>query len=200
MKTLGDHLHDLIDNGLEAGADKIMARMEITGEGILKVSIRDNGKGIPETVLNQVTDPFFTTRTTRRMGLGLALIHQNSLDFGGEMSLSSVEGEGTELSFSWDLCHIDCLPCGNLPEICTLLMAINDDVLFDFRLETTDSSDIFSSTEIKAAIHPFSLREPEVAPAVQEYATSVFYAFISKYISYSFQHKSEHKKQKNDQG
>ena len=72
MRELSLHIMDIIENGIEAGADLIHLSIEEDHEkNLLRITISDNGQGIPEALLEKVMDPFYTTRTTRRVGLGL---------------------------------------------------------------------------------------------------------------------------------
>ena len=84
MKDISFHILDIVQNSLHAGADKIVIEMiENTKEGTLKLTITDNGSGMDQEMLDQVTDPFFTSSTTKKVGLGLPLLKQNAEQTGG---------------------------------------------------------------------------------------------------------------------
>lgn len=116
MEDLSLHLLDLVENSLNAGAN--LVEIDIDEQPLadrMTVTINDNGKGMDAQTLARASDPFFTTRTTRRIGLGLSLIKANAEAWGGGMELSSAPGVGTRLHFWFQLGHIDRQPLGDWP-------------------------------------------------------------------------------------
>jgi len=181
MKNLSDHIHDLVENSISAGAMLIKVSMEICTDSFLRCSIVDNGKGINKDELDMVTHPFYTKRKTRSQGLGLAFIDQNSTATGGEFSIDSEPGIGTELRFSWNLRHIDCLPCGDLSEIFISLMRACQDVGFEFLLRLNTEKVIWSSKEISESIYPLSLYNSEIRDGVRGYLETTSKAFYREW-------------------
>ena len=96
MKDISFHILDIVQNSLHAGADKIVIEMiENTKEGTLTLTITDNGSGMDQRMVDQVTDPFFTSSTTKKVGLGLPLLKQNAEQTGGVFEVSSELNKGT---------------------------------------------------------------------------------------------------------
>ena len=109
MKELSLHILDIVKNTVTAGASHIDLKLEETAEQILTITIADDGKGMSPEFLASVTDPFTTTRTTRKVGLGLPLYRMAAEQTGGSFSIESVEGEGTTVTAVFHRDHLDCL-------------------------------------------------------------------------------------------
>ena len=99
MEDLSLHVLDIAENSIAAGASHVEIRVrESRREDRLSIEIIDNGRGMSEDMLQKATDPFFTTRTTRRVGLGLSLFEQAAKRAGGEFKIASCPGAGTKVT------------------------------------------------------------------------------------------------------
>ncbi|GAO30121.1 ATP-binding protein [Geofilum rubicundum] len=115
MKDVSQHLLDIVGNSLRAGASLIEVGMEILErEEALVLSIRDNGCGMSPEMVATVTDPFITSRSTRKVGLGLPFLKMNAEQTGGSIKVESEEGKGTLVEARFYYHHIDCVPMGDL--------------------------------------------------------------------------------------
>lgn len=115
MRELADHILDLMRNSLEAGADEIeLEVVEDEGEDLLLISVRDNGRGFAPAALARATDAFYTTRTTRKFGLGLALLQCTCEQAGGTVEVISQPGHGATVRAQMRLSHLDRPPLGEL--------------------------------------------------------------------------------------
>ncbi len=170
MRDLSLHLLDLAQNSITAGASLVTIRIRITAEGILTMVLEDNGKGMSAELLERVTSPFATTRTTRKVGLGIPMMKENAEKAGGSFRLESEPGKGTKLTAVLDTRNIDCLPLGDLTGTLLSLMLTNPltpDFLFEG--ETAQGSCSFDTREVRAALGsdiPFN--EPSVALWLKE--------------------------------
>ena len=178
MRELSLHIMDIIENGLGAGADLItLSIVEDKKKNWLKITITDNGSGIPEEMQEKVLDPFFTTRTTRRVGLGLSLIREASRRCNGEFNIKSKEGEGTEVSVSFELNHIDLAPMGNMASSLTALIMGNPDVDFVYTHEVDGNIFHLDTRQIREELEGLPLNHPEVikylASVIQESLTDL---------------------------
>ena len=108
------HVLDIVQNSIKAGAKLIAVSFVRSPDGILTFTVKDDGCGMSPEFLARVTDPFTTTRTTRRVGLGIPMLKQSAEAAGGSFSLESEVGKGTVISASFDLRNIDCIPMGEL--------------------------------------------------------------------------------------
>jgi hypothetical protein len=150
MKELSLNILDIVQNSIRAKADEIsVAISESVSNDSYEISITDNGTGIPTAILKNVTDPFITTRTKRRMGMGLALLKYHAEITGGKVEIKSEEGKGTEVKATFSYKHIDRQPLGDIVGVLLILMASNEKVNFIYRHITEKGEYRFSSGETK---------------------------------------------------
>jgi len=157
------HILDVVENAFNAGATLTVIKLEKDeGKDILKLTISDNGSGISEDLLPKVTDPFYTTRTSRRVGLGLALLRQSAEQTDGSFKIESTYGRGTEIVAEFGLSHIDRAPLGDmLSTLMTLIVGRPEvDILYIQKVGSTEF--VFDTREIKAALEGVPLSNPEV--------------------------------------
>jgi hypothetical protein len=163
VRELSLHIMDILENGLAAGATLIDLRVvESRKDNRLQIAIKDNGRGIPSHRLDEVTNPFFTTRTTRRVGLGLSLFSEAARRCKGEFHIESREGEGTEVSASFQLDHIDLAPMGDMAGSLTSLIMGNADVDFVYVHEVNGQTFRLDTREVKRELDGLPINHPEV--------------------------------------
>jgi len=115
MRELALHILDVVENALEAGASRVEVGIDEDMEADrMTISIRDNGRGMPADVVPRVLDPFFTTRTTRHVGLGLPLLAAAAQRCEGDLRVESWPGAGTSVTASFRHGHLDRAPLGNV--------------------------------------------------------------------------------------
>ncbi len=170
MRDLSLHLLDLVQNSITAGATLIRIGLTLDDKGMLTLVLTDDGKGMNPALLAEVTSPFTTTRTTRKVGLGIPLMKENTEKAGGRFSLDSEEGKGTTLTAVLDTRNIDCLPLGDLEGTLLSLLLTNPlrpEFLFEGKTPKGECS--FDTREIRAALgNDIPLNEPAVAGWLQE--------------------------------
>jgi hypothetical protein len=150
MKELSLNILDIVQNSIRATADEITIEIrESVRDDLFRITIIDNGTGIPEEILSDVTDPFVTTRTKRRMGLGLPLLKYHAELTGGKLEISSVTGVGTEIIADFSFRHIDRQPLGDIVGVIMLLIAANEKINFIYVHITEKGQYRFSSLETK---------------------------------------------------
>jgi hypothetical protein len=160
---------DVAENGLTAGADLIeISIAEKEEEGILEIRIKDNGRGMPEDRVEQACDPFFTTRTTRRVGLGLSLFEEAARRSGGRFDIRSVEGKGTEVLASFQLHHIDRAPLGDMIKTMLSLIVGNPMADFAYTHNVDGKSFQLDTRKIKAELEGVPIHHPEVIKYLSE--------------------------------
>ena len=170
MRDLSLHLLDLAQNSITAGASLVTVRLTLGEDRMLTMELIDNGKGMSPELLARVTSPFATTRTTRKVGLGIPMMKENAEKAGGTFKLESEEGKGTTLTCSMDTGNIDCLPLGHLSGTLLSLMLTNPlfpDFLFEGKSPKGEGS--FDTREVRQALGsdiPFN--EPSVAAWLKE--------------------------------
>ena len=145
MKELSLNILDIAQNSVKAGAKNIEILIDETAE-IMKISVNDDGCGMTPEFLASVTDPFTTTRTTRKVGLGVPLLKMEAEQTGGSFEISSATAEmseehGTKLSATFNKTSIDFIPLGDIiGTICVLIQGIGD---YDYCFRhTTESGEV----------------------------------------------------------
>jgi hypothetical protein len=124
MEDLSLHILDVVENSLAASASRIEIRIvEDTARDVLSLEIADNGKGMDAQAQGKALDPFFTTRTTRRVGLGLPLLAQAAQEAGGSIDVASEPGRGTTVKAEFRLSHPDLKPLGDVAETLRTILA-----------------------------------------------------------------------------
>lgn len=149
MIELSLNILDIVQNSIKAGASRINITLtESKSMDKLEIEIKDNGSGIPEEQLSKVADPFFSTRKTRTIGMGLPLLRYHANLAGGDISIKSHEGEGTTVKAGFVLSHIDRQPVGDIAGVMTILMSANPEIEFIYAHKTDKGEYTFSSAEI----------------------------------------------------
>jgi len=157
------HILDIAENGIGAGASLIdIAVTEDVKENRLIIDIKDNGRGIPADLLAHVLDPFYTTRTTRRVGLGLSLFREASKRCEGDFKISSRQGEGTEVTATFRLDHIDLAPLGNMAGSLTSLIMGNPNVDFVYTHKVDGKTFRLDTREVKKELEGAEITRPGV--------------------------------------
>jgi len=169
MMTLALNILDITQNSIRAKASEIFIGItESLSEDTLEITVRDNGSGMSPEVLEKVTDPFFTTRTTRRTGLGLPLLKYQAGLAGGNMVIDSDEGSGTTVRASFTLSHVDRQPLGDIPGVMTILMTANPEIDFLYSHKTDAGEYFFSSKEAKEYLGIENFTESGLAADIRE--------------------------------
>jgi K+-sensing histidine kinase KdpD len=150
MEDLSLHILDVVENSIEAAASKIEIRItEVKSRDLLVIEIKDNGRGMSEETLSKVLDPFYTTRTTRRVGMGLSLLSQAAKESNGSFEISSVIGEGTEVKASFQYSHIDRKPMGDIKSTLISLMISYPEINIIFVHQDDDGTDTLDSNQLQ---------------------------------------------------
>jgi len=172
MKELSLNILDVAKNSVSAKATLIEIFLEENESGVLTLTIRDNGCGMSEETLKGVTDPFYTTRTTRKVGMGLPLLKMAAEQTGGSLNIISSDkaGEsGTALTATFDTKSIDFMPVGDIISTVCILIAGSPDIDFDFRDITPSRSVLLKTAELREVLGGISLAEPEIQMWIKGY-------------------------------
>ncbi len=170
MKELSLNILDITYNSIKAKASKIeITVIENQKDNQIEISIGDNGCGMSEEFLQQVTDPFITTRTTRKVGLGIPLFKQSAEDTGGSFSITSAVGEGTTVTATFGMDHLDRMPIGDMSSTVISLIQANDQIRFIYRHKTDKGEFILDTDDLHAQLGDVPLSEPAVLNWIEEY-------------------------------
>ncbi len=177
MKDLSLHILDIVQNSIRAGAREVNVLLSAGNDGMLSLQVTDDGMGMNQEQLSQVKDPFFTTRTTRKIGLGVSLLTQKAVQAGGSLTILSEPGEGTELKAIFQTTHPDCPPLGDIPGCAWMLMASNPDLRLVFRfMVATDTWD-WDSVSIQEALGGIPITEEKIRTSIIDWFQSDFIKF-----------------------
>ena len=136
MEDFSLHILDIVENSIRACAKKIEIKIiEEKKKDLLTIEIIDNGKGMDEKTLKNVLDPFFTTKNTRKVGLGLSLFAQSAGESGGSIKIESKPGKGTKVKATFGYSHIDRKPIGDINESLKVLITANPDINFIYEYQ-----------------------------------------------------------------
>ena len=163
MKELSMHVYDLMENSTAANSTEVKLTIKDSlKDNVYAFTIEDNGKGMSPEFLAKVTDPYTTSRTTRKVGLGLPLIKMNTENCGGGMKLQSEVGKGTRLDFWFQHNHWDRPPMGDLAGTIVMLCAAHQDIHIIYRHITDDGEFVFDTEEIKEALDGLDMNDVKV--------------------------------------
>ncbi|MCK4307443.1 sensor histidine kinase [candidate division WOR-3 bacterium] len=131
MEDLSLHILDIVENSIGAKASRIKIKVnEDMKRNLLTIEIKDNGEGMDKETIKKVLDPFYTTRTTRRVGLGLSLLAQATKESEGNIKIKSIIGKGTSVKAIFQYNHIDRKPLGDIEKTLTTLIVGNPEINF----------------------------------------------------------------------
>ena len=172
MRELSLNVLDIVQNSITAKASLIEIELiEDINDDILKINIFDNGKGMTDEQIKSVTDPFYTTRTTRKIGLGIPLFKMAAEMSGGTFKIESAVGVGTKIYTSYIHSSIDRMPVGNINETVSMLIRMNPDIDFIYTHSYNEKSYSIDTRELRAQLDDIPLDTPDVIDWINEYLT-----------------------------
>ncbi|MDN5347421.1 MAG: hypothetical protein PWP65_985 [Clostridia bacterium] len=170
MEELSLHILDLIENALAAGAKSIeICINEDTGQDELRLEVRDNGRGLTPEASAGVMSPFYTSRTTRRVGLGLPLLKATAEACEGGISLESEAGRGTTVAAWMRLSSVDRPPLGDIGASLAAALARQDPPKLVYRHYRDGRQFRFSSKELEEELGVIPLQEGLVLNWLRQY-------------------------------
>ncbi len=175
MQDISLHLLDMIENSVRAGASLVEIHINAdVPRNRISFLIRDDGCGMDDETIRSAMNPFYTTKVERekKIGLGIPLFMQNAEACGGDFTIASIPGEGTEIRAHFKFDHIDRMPIGNLED--TMLGAIvghpETDFLFELRRNGFNGAWDFSldTRDIKKELDGIPINYPDVIGFLSE--------------------------------
>lgn len=170
MKEISLHLLDIVQNSVTAGAERIDIDVaESLSKNTCSFTVTDNGSGMASDFLARVTDPFTTTRTTRKVGMGIPLFKLAAEMTGGSFQITSEQGLGTRVRAEFIPSHIDMPPVGNLCETLVVLIQGNPEIDFTFTHRTDKGEYTFRTGDARDLLGGIPLNTSEVLSWIREY-------------------------------
>ena len=170
MPEISLNILDVAENSIRAGAGYI--EIDVIADSqkdTLEIMVRDDGCGMDEEQVRRVTDPFYTTRTTRKVGLGVPFFKMAAEMAGGTFSIVSQPGIGTTVTATFQRSHIDRMPLGDMPQTICCLMCMNEAINFVYTYQFNEKVFTVSSAELKAVLDGVPLSNPQVMQFINEF-------------------------------
>lgn len=170
MRELSLHILDICGNATAAGATFVEITVEVERKkNLLRITVSDNGKGMSEDFLKKVLDPFTTTRTTRKVGMGLPLLKTACEGAGGGLSIRSKPGCGTAVEAEFAFDHIDRMPLGDLGATMCLLISGTPQAEFLLKVRVDDASFVLDTRDVRMQMGEIPITENEVLEFVKSF-------------------------------
>jgi hypothetical protein len=169
MQDLSLHILDIVENSIASKASHVMIRItEDLEEDQMIVEIEDDGEGVPAHLVERVVDPFFTTRSTRRVGLGLSLLQQAARACEGDLQVRSRQGEGTLVRANFRYHHVDRKPLGDIASTLVTLIVGNPQMDFQYVHSKADKAFVLDTVELKRELEDVPIDHPKVVQFIRD--------------------------------
>ena len=174
MKELSLNILDIAENSVKAKATLTEISVEENAEQII-ITITDDGHGMTEETLKTVTDPFYTTRTTRKVGMGLSLLKLEAEQTEGSLTVTSKhiseypQEHGTKVCAVFYKNHIDCTPLGDVVSSIITLIQGHPDTDFLFTHKTGEREVLLDTRSLREVLDGVPLNTYEVIKWIEEY-------------------------------
>lgn len=170
MTEISLNVLDIANNSIRANASLIEIKIQIQRDlDALTITITDNGCGMTEEQVRKVEDPFFTTRTTRKIGLGVPFFKMAALSTGGSFQIASTPGVGTTVTAVFGLSHIDRMPLGDMNSTMHTLITLNTQIDFLYTYIFDEKEFVLDTREFREILNDVPLNSPEVSTYIKEY-------------------------------
>jgi len=170
MRELSLHILDIAQNSIVAEADEIrIAIVEDFENDQLAICIKDDGKGMDQETVNKVIDPFYTTRTTRKVGLGIPMFKQAAETCDGSFSITSSPGVGTDIAAHFKHSHIDRMPLGNMSDTLITIINSSDKIDLMYTHKIGEEKFTLSTRDIKKTLGELPITNLDVLIWLREY-------------------------------
>lgn len=172
MPEISLNVLDVTENSTRAGAK--LVRLLIKADHAsdrLTIRIADDGCGMTAEQISQVTDPFFTTRTTRKVGLGIPFFQYAAESTGGSFLIDSTVGEGTTVTAVFGLSHIDRMPLGDITSTIHTLIVYHPETDFVYTYQVDERQFTLDTREFKEILGEVPFSKPEVSQYILDYLT-----------------------------
>ena len=170
MRELSLHALDIVQNSIAAGATRIVVGLEADKErDTLTMRIRDDGRGMDPEFAASISDPFVTTRTTRKVGLGIPMLRAAARMCNGDVTVDSKPGAGTVVQAMFELGHVDRQPVGDILSTMITLIAANPEISFRYEHQLNGSQFVLDTDEVKAELQDVPINDPGVVSWLREF-------------------------------
>ncbi|WP_029502833.1 ATP-binding protein [Lachnoclostridium phytofermentans] len=170
MPEISLNVLDVAQNSIRADATLIAITVTVNrNKDTLTIAIKDNGCGMTKDQVTRVLDPFYTTRTTRKIGLGIPFFQHAAIATGGNFSIESVVGEGTVVTASFILSHIDRMPLGDMTSTMHTLITLNNRIDFLYTYTVDNRSFTLDTREFRMILDGVPFNTPDVSNYIRDF-------------------------------
>ncbi len=170
MQELSLNVLDVAENSVRADASLVEITVEEdTAAGWLTIVIRDNGRGMTPEQVQTVIDPFYTTRTTRKVGLGVPFFRMAAQLSGGDLTIQSRVGEGTAVTATFGLTNIDRMPLGDINGTIATLVQCNPGIDWLYTRRKDGREMVMDTRQFREVLEDMPLDSPEVLGFLRDY-------------------------------
>lgn len=169
MQELSLNILDIAQNSITARATLIEIALEVDENDLLTITIRDNGKGMDAQTVENVINPFYTSRTTRKVGLGVPFFKQAAESAGGSFEIKSQPGVGTVIKAVFDTNNIDYTPLGEVWDTVAILIQMNENIDFVYSVEKDGNRFVCDTRELKQIMEGMPLSDVSVVQWIKEF-------------------------------
>lgn len=170
MQELSLNVLDIAQNSIKAKASLIeIAVLKNTADKTMLIKIIDNGCGMAEETVKKVIDPFYTTRTTRKVGLGVPFFKMSAEMTGGSFKIESVVGDGTTIEAKYNYENIDMMPLGDIAATILSLVSVNPDIDFLYSYGIDEESFVMDTREVKSILEGMPVNSNEVLLFIRDF-------------------------------
>jgi anti-sigma regulatory factor (Ser/Thr protein kinase) len=172
MKEISLNILDIANNSIRANCQLLSVEIEESkNSNCLNIVITDDGCGMDEETLKKVTDPFFSSRTTRHIGLGVPFLKQHAELANGSFRISSELGKGTKVEANFCLDHPDRQPLGDVVDIMLMLIASNPEKDFIYRYKNDEDEVLLDTREVKNVLEDIPINNADVLKMLRDMMT-----------------------------
>lgn len=163
MRDLAMHIMDIAQNSVSAKATKLLLEInENSTDNTYTITIKDNGIGMTRDYVSTISDPYVTSRSTRKVGLGIPLLKQNAERTGGNIEIESELGKGTTVKALFYLSHPDRPPLGDIAGTVVLLCISNPEIEITYDHYTSQGNFHYNTVEINDNLDGIPMSDPQV--------------------------------------
>ena len=169
MQELSLNILDIAQNSIVANATLIEIGVEVDSSDFLTITIKDNGKGMDEETVKNVINPFYTSRTTRKVGLGVPFFKQAAESCGGSFEIQSQPGVGTAIKAVFDTNNIDYTPLGEVWDTIAILIQMNEALDFVYTVRKDGAEFVCDTRQLKEIMEGMPLSDLAVVQWIKEF-------------------------------
>ncbi len=170
MKELSMNILDILQNSANAGSKNVcLDILEDNSKDLIEFSVKDDGKGMDKEFLASVFDPFVTTSSTKKVGLGLPFLKIQAEMCNGGAEIESEPGKGTFVCFRFQCSHVDRPPMGDLAGTLTMMFTLHHKISFHFKYEKNGNLFELSTDQLKELMQDVPLSHPKVSKGIYEF-------------------------------